>query len=135
MLYMLISVVIAGLTYVSLQTEVAYFATEASFYINMMTHFLGGAFTAAGTLAIRSVINHIVTYIEPYVQRARLLTIPHIPIAPLILIVLIVGLVWEVWEFSFKESTIMSIDTLKDVIMDMLGAYCIGALFGRYQHD
>jgi hypothetical protein len=133
--YILISVVIAGLTYVSLQTEVAYFATDASFYINMCTHFLGGAFTASGTLAIRSVINQIVAYIEPHFERARIFGIPHIPIMPLILIVLIVGLVWEVWEFSFRESTLMSIDTLKDVIMDMLGAYCIGALFGRYQHD
>ncbi len=135
MLYVLISALIAALTYASLQTEVSYFGTEASFYINMMTHFLGGAFTASGTLAIRSIINQCIYYSESLSGSLRIFHIPRLPVVPLMLIVLIVGLVWEVWEFAFRASTLMSIDTTKDVIMDMLGAYCIGALFGRYQHD
>lgn len=135
MLYMLISIAIAGLTYVSLQTEVAYFATDASFYINMCTHFLGGAFTAAGTLCIRAIVNSIVDYAKPYIPCAESFRIPVIPVIPLVIIVLIVGGVWEVWEYYFRESVLTSLDTAKDGIMDMLGAYCIGVLFGRYQHD
>lgn len=134
MIFILISGLIAGLTYLSLQTEVSYFGTEASFYINMMTHFLGGAFTASGTLAIRECINGCIRYIHS-IPALHFLKIPLLSVIPLIFIVLIVGLVWEVWEFAFRESTLISIDTAKDVIMDMLGAYCVGALFGRYQHD
>lgn len=134
MLYILVSIGIAGLTYLSLQTEVSYFGTEASFYINMMTHFLGGAFTASGTLTIRECINACIRYIRS-IPALSFLKIPVLSVIPLIFIVLIVGLVWEVWEFAFRESTLISIDTAKDVIMDMLGAYCIGALFGKHQHD
>lgn len=136
MLYFLISVVVAGLTYISLQTEVAYFGTTASFYINMATHFLGGAFTAVGTLWIRSLINWCIRSggftPEGVVYK---MYIPVLPIIPLIVIVLIVGTVWEVWEYYFSSSVILSVDTAKDVIMDMLGALSIGVLFGRLQHD
>lgn len=134
MIFIAISGVIAGLTYLSLQTEVSYFGTEASFYINMMTHFLGGAFTASGTLAIRECINACIRYIQSF-PVLSFLKIPVLSVIPLVFIVVVVGLVWEVWEFAFRESTLMSIDTAKDVIMDMLGAYCIGALFGKHQHD
>ncbi len=135
MLYFLISIVIAGLTYASLQTEVAYFATDASFYVNMLTHFLGGAFTASGTLCIREIINWFVARVQQSIPHTMVLRIPMLPVIPLIVIVLIVGGVWELWEYYFRASVLISIDTLKDGIMDMLGAYCVGVLFGRYQHD
>jgi hypothetical protein len=124
--------VIALCTWGSLQWETHYYGTETDFYINMLTHFLGGAFTATGVLLIRELVNTAVRGVGPLL---RWLYIPIITVGALIFIVLVVGLVWEVWEVIFKESTFMSIDTGKDVIMDMCGAYTIARLLGKNQHD
>ncbi|MFM2414613.1 MAG: hypothetical protein RI911_306 [Candidatus Parcubacteria bacterium] len=130
-----LAAVIAACTYGSLQWEVSYYNTSQIFYINMLTHFLGGMFTGAGSLFLREVVNFLLRKIEviaPFVKRFE---IPRLPIWALVVIVLIVGLVWELWEFYFRASVLLTVDTAKDVIMDMCGAYIIGRFWGNRQYD
>jgi hypothetical protein len=128
-------VFVALCTYGSLQWEVLYYGTRADFYINMLTHFLGGCFTAVGVLIIRECINWVVTLGESSMAWVGYIRIPALPRYALVWIVLIVGLVWEVWEVLFRGSVFFNIDTLKDVIMDCCGAYTIAYIFKTHIND
>jgi hypothetical protein len=108
-----------------------YYGTGAEFYINMLTHFMGGVFTALGVLIIRDTINWVCVQFPTM----RALQIPRLPLLGLVFIVLVVGLVWEGWEVVFKDNDFYTIDTMKDVIMDVCGAAFVSIIAGKKQHD
>lgn len=121
MLARLILITITALsTYAMVQIEMQYYNQLIDFYLNMLTHFLGGLGSGLGLLIAKDVVDSYFPGLLPAFSFWFFVSL-----------VFIVGLAWEVFEVMYRSNEFFTQDTFKDMCMDTLGAFSAYA-FGRF---